>query len=50
MALAEYMAFKTEVVSQLDCTGADGCWRLTGSEIKAALHGPSDEPVAPSVN
>ena len=50
VALAEYMAFKTEVVSQLECTGADGCWRLTGREIDAALHKTSDDPVAPSVN
>ena len=50
VALAEYMAFKTEVVSQLECGGPDGCWRLTGRAIEAALHEPSDEPVAPSVN
>src|SRR6056297_1832626 len=37
VALAEYMAFKTEVVSQLECTGSNGCWRLTGREIDAAL-------------
>ncbi|XVH33791.1 DUF6166 domain-containing protein (plasmid) [Haloferacaceae archaeon DSL9] len=50
VALAEYMAFKTEVVSQLKCTGSDGCWRLTGREIDAALRETVNEPVAPSVN
>ena len=50
VALAEYMSFKTEVVSQLECTGPDGCWRLTGREIDAALRETIDEPVAPSVN
>lgn len=50
VALAEYMAFKTEVVSQLECTGSDGCWRLTGREIDAALRETVGEPVAPSVN
>ena len=50
VALAEYMSFKTEVVSQLECTEPDGCWRLTGHEIDAALREAVDEPVAPSVN
>ncbi|MDS0296689.1 DUF6166 domain-containing protein [Halogeometricum luteum] len=50
VALAEYMAFKTEVVSQLECTGSDGYWRLTGREIDAALRETVKEPVAPSVN
>ncbi|WP_332900334.1 DUF6166 domain-containing protein [Haladaptatus sp. CMSO5] len=50
VALAEYMSFKTEVVSQLECSGSDGCWRLTGHEIDAALRETVDEPVAPSVN
>ncbi|QLG29956.1 hypothetical protein HUG10_20370 (plasmid) [Halorarum halophilum] len=50
VALAAYMSFKTEVVSQLECTGADGCWRLTGREIDEALCETVDEPVAPSVN
>ncbi len=50
VALAEYMAFKTEVVSQLECTESDGCWRLTGHEIDAALRGTVGESVAPSVN
>ena len=50
VALAEYMAFKTEVVSQLECTRPDGCWRLTGREIDAAFRETVGEPVAPSVN
>lgn len=50
VALAAYMAFKTEVVSQLECADPDGCWRLTGREIDAALCESSDERVAPSVN
>ena len=48
VALAEYMDFKTEVVSQLECTGSDGCWRLTGREIDAALRETVNDPVAPS--
>jgi len=48
VALAEYMEFKAKVVSQLECTGPDGCWRLTGREIDAALRELADEPVAPS--
>ncbi|WP_254544626.1 DUF6166 domain-containing protein [Halomarina pelagica] len=50
VALEEYMEFKTKVVSQLECTEPDGCWRLTGREIDAALRETVDEPVAPSVN
>jgi len=34
---AEYKAFKTEVVSQLESLGPDDCWRLTGREIDAVL-------------
>jgi hypothetical protein len=49
VALAEYMEFKAKVVSQLECTEPDGCWRLTGREIDAALRELADEPVAPSV-
>ena len=50
VALAEYMAFKTEVVSQLECRGSDGCWQLTGREIDAALRETVGEPVVPSIN
>jgi len=48
-ALDHYQAFKTEVVSQLDCAGPDGRWRLTASEIDAVLREASREPVAPSI-
>ena len=48
VALVEYMKFETEVVSQLECTEPDSCWRLTGREIEAALHEITDELVAPS--
>lgn len=48
IALAKYMEFKTQIVSQLECTEPDGCWRLTGREIDVALREIADEPVAPS--
>ena len=50
VALAEYMAFKDEVVSRLECSGPKQRWRLTGHEIDSALRETVDEPVAPSVN
>jgi hypothetical protein len=50
VALAEYMAFKDEVVSRLECSGPEQRWRLTGHEIDAALRETADEPVAPTVN
>jgi hypothetical protein len=50
VALAEYKAFKTEVVSRLECSGPKQRWRLTGHEIDSALRETVDEPVAPSVN
>ena len=49
VALAHYTEFKTEVVSQLACTGPDGRWRLTGSDIDAVLRETSDDAVAPSI-
>jgi len=49
VALAHYTEFKNEVVSQLDCTGRDGRWRLTGSDIDAVLRKTSNEAVAPSI-
>jgi len=49
VALAQYTEFKNEVVSQLDCTDRDGRWRLTGSDIDAALREMSDEAVALSI-
>ena len=50
VALAEYMDFKAKVVSRLDYTGPDGCWRLTGREIESVLRKSSNEPVALSIN
>ncbi|MFC4452006.1 DUF6166 domain-containing protein [Halorussus aquaticus] len=49
VALAHYTKFKNEVVSQLDCTGPDGRWRLTGRAIESVLRETSDEAVAPSI-
>jgi len=48
-ALDHYQEFKTEVVSQLECTGPNGCWRLTSSDIDAVLHETPSEPVAPTI-
>ena len=48
-ALDHYQAFKNKVVSQLDCAGSDEYWRLTASEIDAALRETTDEPVAPTI-
>ena len=48
-ALDHYQEFKTEVVSQLDCAGFDGRWRLTASEIDAVLHETPDDVVAPTI-
>ncbi|ELZ28716.1 hypothetical protein C474_14509 [Halogeometricum pallidum JCM 14848] len=50
VALAEYMAFKDEVVSRLECSGPKQRWRLTGHEIDSALRETVDEPLAPSVS
>jgi len=49
VALAQYTEFKNQVVSQLDCTGPGGRWRLTGSDIDAVLRETSDEAAAPSI-
>ena len=48
-ALDHYQAFNTEVVSQLDCAGTGGRWRLTGREIDAVLRETSDDVVAPTI-
>ena len=48
-ALDHYQAFKTEVVSQLDCAESARSWRLTGPEIDAVLHETPGKPVAPSI-
>jgi len=49
VALDHYQEFKTEVVSQLDCAGSAGRWRLTGAEIDAVLRETPGEPAAPSI-
>ena len=48
VALAEYMAFKNEVVSQLECAGPEKRWRLTGSEIESTLGVNNPEGLAAS--
>ena len=48
-ALDYYQELKTEVVSQLACAGSEGRWRLTASEIDAALDVTPDDPVAPTI-
>ena len=48
-ALDHYQELKTEVVSQLDCAGSEGRWRLTASEIDAVLHETPDDVVAPTI-
>ena len=48
-ALDHYQELKTEVVSQLACTGSEGRWRLTASEIDAVLHETPDDVVAPTI-
>jgi len=49
VALAHYTEFKNAVVSQLECTGPGGRWRLTGRDIDAVLRETADEAVAPSI-
>ena len=49
VALDHYQELKTEVVSQLACAGSEGRWRLTASEIDAALRETSDDVVAPTI-
>ena len=48
-ALDHYQEIKTKVVSQLDCAGSEGRWRLTASEIDVALRETSDDVVAPTI-
>ncbi|WP_440992400.1 DUF6166 domain-containing protein [Haloarchaeobius baliensis] len=49
IAMAHYIEFKNRVVSQLECSGPGGRWRLTGSDIDAALHELADDVVASSL-
>ncbi|WP_263018110.1 DUF6166 domain-containing protein [Natronobiforma cellulositropha] len=49
VALEHYVAFKDEVVSQLECTGSDGCWQLSTGEIDAILRDETESEVAARV-
>ncbi|WP_182022578.1 DUF6166 domain-containing protein [Haloquadratum walsbyi] len=46
-ALTHYTQFKNEVVSQLECTGPNDRWRLTGGDIEAVVGAEADELIAP---
>nr|WP_197075874.1 DUF6166 domain-containing protein [Halostagnicola sp. A56] len=41
-----YIAFRNQVVSQLECDGAAACWHLTGEKIDAAMATLTDDVVA----
>ena len=45
-AREHYIAFRNQVVSQLECDGAAACWHLTGEEIDAAMATLTDDVVA----
>lgn len=47
IALSNYIEFKNQVVSHLDSSGSDGCWRLTGRDIETVLEDQPREVVAP---
>ncbi|MFD1687490.1 DUF6166 domain-containing protein [Halobellus litoreus] len=47
VALAEYMAFKNEMVSRLECSDPNQRWRLTGSEIEVVVGAEAGELIAP---
>ncbi|WP_257300567.1 DUF6166 domain-containing protein [Haloarchaeobius sp. FL176] len=49
IAMAHYIEFKNRVVSQLDCSAPGGRWRLSASDIDAALHELADDVVASSL-
>lgn len=46
LAREHYIAFRNQVVSQLECDGAAACWHLTGEEIDAAMATITDDVVA----
>ena len=46
VAREHYIAFRNQVVSQLECDGAAACWHLTGEEIDAAMATITDDVVA----
>nr|WP_245779558.1 DUF6166 domain-containing protein [Halostagnicola kamekurae] len=41
-----YIAFRNQVVSQLECDDAAACWHLTGEKIDAAMATLTDDVVA----
>ncbi|WP_394327266.1 DUF6166 domain-containing protein [Halobacterium jilantaiense] len=45
-AREHYIAFRNQVVSQLECDGAAACWHLTGEKIDAAMATITDDVVA----
>jgi hypothetical protein len=45
IAREHYIAFRNQVVSQLECDGPAECWHLTGEEIDAAMATIIDEAV-----
>ena len=45
IAREHYIAFRTRVISQLECDGPAACWHLTGEEIDAAMATIIDEAV-----
>ena len=46
VAREQYIAFRNQVVSQLECDGAAMCWHLTGEEIDTAMATITDDVVA----
>ncbi len=46
VAREHYIAFRNQVVSQLECDGAAMCWHLTGEEIDNAMATITDDVVA----
>jgi len=46
VAREHYIAFRNQVVTQLECDGPAACWHLTGEEIDAAMAALTDDVVA----
>ncbi|ERG97399.1 DUF6166 domain-containing protein [Haloquadratum walsbyi] len=46
VAREHYIAFRSRVISQLECNGPAACWYLTGEEIDAAMATITDDVVA----
>ena len=46
LAREHYIAFRNQVVSQLECDGAAACWHLPDGEIDAAMATLTDDDVA----